>query len=248
MALPKIAAPIYELTIPSTGEKIKYRPFLVKEEKVLLMAIEDGSVATMTKAMRDIISACTEGKVKLNDLAPFDLEYFFLQLRGKSIGDTVDLTFHKPASLECGEGKKDCQQTSLISINIDDIKLDSSEVKDSKIPLTDTIGVKVNYPQVETIQKFTGTNEDDEITTENVFKVIVECIEYVWDEEEIFKAKDSTKKELTDFVESLSTTQFMKIKDFLDGMPKLSHTVTWKCPKCEKEAPILLEGIEAFFE
>ena len=113
MALPKIAAPTYELTIPSTGQKVKYRPFLVKEEKILLMAIEDGSVATMTKAMKDIISACTEGEVKLNDLAPFDLEYFFLQLRGKSIGDTVDLTFHKPASLKCGEGNKDCQQTSL---------------------------------------------------------------------------------------------------------------------------------------
>ena len=246
MALPKIAAPTYELTIPSTGEKVKYRPFLVKEEKVLLIAMEDGSLATMTKAMRDIISACTEGKVKLNDLAPFDLEYFFLQLRGKSVGDTIDLTFHKPANLKCGEEKEDCKQTCMISINIDDITVDSSEVKDSKIPLTDTIGVKLNYPQVETIQKFAGT-PGNEITADNVFKVIIECIEYVWDDEEIYKAKDSTKKELTDFVESLSTAQFTKIKDYLDGMPKLSHTITWKCPKCEKEAPMLLEGIEAFF-
>ncbi len=247
MALPKIAAPTYELTIPSTGEKVKYRPFLVKEEKVLLLAMEDGSVAAMTKAMRDIISACTEGEVKLNDLAPFDLEYFFLQLRGKSIGDTIDLTFNKPANLECGKGEKDCRQTCMISINIDDIAVDSSKIKDSKIELTDTIGVKLNYPQLETIQKFTG-HTGDELSAGNVFKVIVECIEYVWDDEEIFKAKDSTKKELTDFVESLSTSQFTKIKDYLEGMPKLSHTVTWKCPKCEKEAPILLEGIEAFFE
>ena len=247
MALPKIAAPIYELTIPSTGEKIKYRPFLVKEEKVLLMAIEDGSVATMTRAMRDIISACTEGKVKLNDLAPFDLEYFFLQLRGKSIGDTIDLTFNKPASLECGKKEKDCQQTCMTSINIDDITIDTSTVKDNKISLTDTIGVKLNYPQIETIQKFVGKTEAD-FAAEKIFTVIQECIEYVWDGEEIYKAKDSTKKELTDFVESLSTTQFTKIKDYLDGMPKLSHTITWKCPKCEKEAPMVLEGIEAFFE
>ena len=247
MALPKIAAPTYELTIPSTGEKVKYRPFLVKEEKVLLIAMEDGSVATMTKAMKDIISACTEGEVKLNDLAPFDLEYFFLQLRGKSIGDTIDLTFNKPASLECGEKDKDCKQTCMTTINIDDITVDSSEVKDSKIPLTDTIGVKINYPQMETIQKFTGHAKDD-LAIGNVFKVITECIEYVWDGEEIYKAKDSTKKELTDFVESLSTSQFTKIKDYLDGMPKLSHTITWKCPKCEKEAPMVLEGIEAFFE
>ena len=246
MALPKIAAPTYELTIPSTGQKVKYRPFLVKEEKVLLMAIEDGSVATMTKAMKDIISACTEGKVKLNDLAPFDLEYFFLQLRGKSIGDTIDLTFRKPDSLECGKKEKDCQQTCMTSINIDDITIDTSTVKDNKIPLTDTIGVKLNYPQIETAAKYAGTIGVD-MKADNIFKMINECIEYVWDGEEIFKAKDSSKKELTEFIESLDTNQFTKIRDFFDGMPRLKHIVEWKCPKCDKTADMLLEGIDSFF-
>ena len=246
MALPKIAAPTYELTIPSTGEKVKYRPFLVKEEKVLLLAMEDGSVAAMTKAMRDIISACTEGEVKLNDLAPFDLEYFFLQLRGKSIGDTIDLTFNKPANLECGKGEKDCRQTCMISINIDDIAVDSSKIKDSKIELTDTIGVKLNYPQLETVSKYAGTLGVN-MKSEDIFKLINECIEYIWDEDEIFKAKDSTKKELTEFIESLSTDQFSKIRDYFEGMPRLKHTIEWKCPKCDKKTPMLLEGIDAFF-
>ena len=246
MALPKINAPTYELKIPSTGQKIKYRPFLVKEEKILLMAIEDGSIAVMSKAMKDIISACTEGEVKIKDLAPFDIEYFFLRLRGKSVGDTVDLVLHKPAHLTCGEKLKDCTEKCEIKIDINDINVDSSEVKDSKIELTDTIGVKLNYPQFEVIQKFTGTNEDP--SPADIFALINESIEYIWDEDEIYKAKDSTKKEINEFVESLSTGQFQKIREFFDGMPKLRHEITWKCPKCNKEAPQVLEGIDSFFE
>jgi len=246
MALPKINAPTYELKIPSTGQKVKYRPFLVKEEKILLMAIEDGSVAMMSKAMKDIISACTEGEVKIKDLAPFDIEYFFLQLRGKSVGDTVDLVLHKPTNLTCGEKLKDCTEKCEIKIDINDINVDSSEVKDSKIELTDTIGVKLNYPQFEVIQKFTGTREDP--TPADIFALINESIEYIWDGEEIYKAKDSTKKEINEFVESLSTGQFQKIREFFDGMPKLRHKITWKCPKCNKEAPQVLEGIDSFFE
>ena len=245
MALPKINAPIYELKIPSTGQKIKYRPFLVKEEKILLMAIEDGSVTMMSKAMKDIISACTEGEVKIKDLAPFDIEYFFLQLRGKSVGDIVDLTLRKPGNLTCGKKLKDCTEMCEIKIDINDVSVDSSEVKDSKIELTDTIGVKLNYPQFEVIQKFTGTDEDP--TPADIFALINESIEYIWDGEEIYKAKDSTKKEINEFVESLSTGQFQKIREFFDGMPKLKHDIMWKCPKCDKEAPMVLEGIDAFF-
>ena len=246
MALPRVVTPTFELTIPSTGEKVSYRPFLVKEEKILLMAIEDGSVAAMSKAMNNIISDCTEGEIKIKDLAPFDIEYFFLQLRGKSVGDTVDLTLHKPRNLTCGEKLKDCTEKCEIKIDINDINVDSSEVKDSKIELTDTIGVKLNYPQFEIIQKFTGIEEDT--SPEHIFELINECIEYIWDGEEIYKAKDSTKKEINEFVESLSSGQFQKIRGFFDGMPKLKHDIMWKCPKCDKEAPMVLEGIDAFFE
>ena len=246
MALPKLSTPTYELKIPSTGQKVKYRPFLVKEEKILLMALEDGSVTAMSKAMKDIISDCTEGEIKIKDLAPFDIEYFFLQLRGKSIGDTVELSFRRPSNVTCGKKLKDCTEICEIKININDINVDSSEVKDSKIELTDTIGIKLNYPQFEVIQKFTGIGGDTK--PEHIFELINECIEYIWDGEEIYKAKDSTKKEINEFVESLSTGQFQKIRDFFDGMPKLKHDITWKCPKCDKEAPMVLEGIDSFFE
>ena len=247
MALPKVMTPTYELTIPSSGEKISYRPFLVKEEKILLMAIEEGSPASMVKAMRDIISACTENRVKVKDLAPFDIEYFFLQLRGRSIGDVINLDLRKPNNVVCEEEEgENCNQVCNINIKIDDIVVDSSEQIENRIELTDTIGVKMNYPQLETVSKYAGTLGVN-MKSEDIFKLINECIEYIWDEDEIFKAKDSTKKELTEFIESLSTDQFSKIRDYFEGMPRLKHTIEWKCPKCDKKTPMLLEGIDAFF-
>ena len=247
MALPKVMTPTYELTIPSSGEKISYRPFLVKEEKILLMAIEEGSPASMVKAMRDIISACTENRVKVKDLAPFDIEYFFLQLRGRSIGDVINLDLRKPNNVVCEEEEgENCNQVCNINVKIDDIVVDSSEQIENRIELTDTIGVKMNYPQLETVSKYAGTLGVN-MKSEDIFKLINECIEYIWDEDEIFKAKDSTKKELTEFIESLSTDQFSKIRDYFEGMPRLKHTIEWKCPKCDKTADMLLEGIDSFF-
>ena len=246
MALPKVVTPTYELTIPSSGEKVSYRPFLVKEEKILLMAMEEGGTSSMAKAMKDIISACTDGNVNVKDLAPYDIEYFFLQLRGRSIGDIIDVTLTKPASVVCEEEGKDCNQTCQLKLNIDEIGVDTSKIVDEKIELTDTIGVKMNYPQIETVQKYVGEG-GEEMRSINIFKMINDCIEYIWDGEEIYKAKDSSKKELTDFIESLNTDQFSKIRDYFEGMPKLRHEVTWTCPKCDKTAPLLLEGIDSFF-
>ena len=159
MALPRVNTPTYELKIPSTGQKVKYRPFLVKEEKILLMAMEDGKPNTMSKAMQDIISACTEGDLDLKNLSPFDLEYFFLQLRGKSVGDIIDLTFRKPDSIECGEKNENCQEVCNIQINIDDIKVDTKRIKNNKIELSDSIGIKMNYPQFDMIQKFANLTD-----------------------------------------------------------------------------------------
>ena len=243
MALPKVSTPTYELIVPSTGEKVSYRPFLVKEEKTLLMAAEDQNISTITKAMRDIISTCTEGEVDLKNLAPYDIEYIFLQLRGKSVGDVINLNLKKPESIECEE--PECPGSTEIKIDIDDIKIDTSSIVDSKIELTEDIGIKLGFPQLDSVQKY--TTKGGGMTPDGVFKMINDCIEYIWEGKEIYKAKDSTKKELNDFIESLNSEQFNKIRNFFESMPRLRHEVTWTCSKCDKSAPLLLEGIDSFF-
>ena len=243
MALPKVSTPTYELIVPSTGEKVSYRPFLVKEEKTLLMAAEDQNISTITKAMRDIISSCTEGEVDLKNLAPYDIEYIFLQLRGKSVGDVINLNLKKPESIECEESE--CPGSTEVRIDIDDIKIDTSSIIDSKIELTKDIGIKLGFPQLDSVQKY--TTKGGGMTPEGVFKMINDCIEYIWEGKEIYKAKDSTQKELNDFIESLNSEQFNKIRNFFESMPRLRHEVTWTCSKCDKSAPLLLEGIDSFF-
>ena len=204
MALPKVSTPTYELIVPSTGEKVSYRPFLVKEEKTLLMAAEDQNISTITKAMRDIISTCTEGEVDLKTLAPYDIEYIFLQLRGKSVGDVVEINLKKPDQITCDDEK--CPDASQVTVDIRDIVMDTSNIEKPEIELTEDIGVKLGYPHIDTIQKY--ITPGGTLGTNDIFKMITDCIEYIWDGDEIYKAKDSTKKELNDFIESLSSAQF----------------------------------------
>jgi hypothetical protein len=244
MALPRVASPTYELKIPSTGQKVSFRPFLVREEKTLLMAMEAGNNQAMTKAMQDIITSCTEGEVDLKSLASFDIEYFFLQLRGRSIGEVLTINPRRPTNFKCCEEATE-QDICEVNINIDDITMDTADIKSSEIQITDDIGMKLKFPQIETVQKYATAGED--IETADVFKLIIDCIEYIWDGDEIYKAKDSTKKELNDFIESLSSGQFTKVRDFFESMPRLSHTIDWKCPKCEKSKSLQIQGIESFF-
>ena len=245
MALPRVASPTYELTIPSTGEKVSYRPFLVKEEKTLLMAMESKDTAAMTKAMQDIITSCTDGEVKPKDLAPYDLEYFFLQLRGRSVGEIIEVKAPRPPNFEacCEEATE--EDICELSINIDDIKIDTSKIKPSEIEISDKIGIKMKFPEIDAIQKHSSI--DGEMKAVDIFKLIIDCIDYIWDGDEIFKAKDSTKKELNEFLESLSSGQFNSIREFFESMPRLSHDVDWVCPKCEKSKTLTLMGIDAFF-
>jgi hypothetical protein len=232
------------LTIPSTGEKVSYRPFLVKEEKTLLMAMEAGDNLAMTKAMQDIIVSCTDGEVDLKSLASFDIEYFFLQLRGRSIGEVLTINPHRPENFKCCKEAKE-EDICEININVDDITMDTSKIKAAEIKITDDIGMKMNFPRIETVQKYATAGQD--IEAENVFKLIIDCIEYIWDGDEIYKAKDSTKKELNDFIESLSSSQFGNVREFFESMPRLSHTIDWECEKCKKSTPMLIEGIDSFF-
>ena len=244
MALPKISIPTYELTIPSSGEKVSYRPFLVKEEKTLLMAMESKDTKAMTKAMEDIISSCTEGDVKIKNLAPFDLEYFFLQLRGRSIGEIIEVKAPRPPNFTncCEEATE--EDICELKINIDDIKVDTSKISSPDIEISGDVGVKMKFPEMDSISKYTA---EGEMKAADIFKLIVECIDYIWDGEEIYQAKDHTKKELDNFLESLNTGQFNKIREFFESMPRLTHDVDWVCSKCNKSKTLTLQGIDAFF-
>ena len=241
MALPRVATPTYELTIPSTGQKIKYRPFLLKEEKILMMASETGG-ASVTKAVKDILGACCQSKIDIKTLAPFDIEYFFLQLRGRSVGEEISIKLRKPDSIECED--KNCEETCEVNININEITIDTENVSDGKIEITKDIGIKLRYPELDQMSNWLIGEKVP--TTDEAFELICSSIEYIWEGEEIFKAKDSTKKELADFIESLDSTQFGKVRGFFENMPKLSKEVTWTCSKCEKSAPLRLEGIDSF--
>ena len=247
MALPKVNTPTYELIVPSTGKKVSYRPFLVKEEKTLLTAMESGDQTSMTKAMQNIITSCTEGVIKVKDLSPYDLEYFFLQLRGRSVGEVLTVRAPRPSNFTscCEEATE--EDICEFSINIDDISVNTSEIKSPEIQITDDIGMKMRFPQIETVQKYSSGIEGEDIKSENIFKLIIECIDYIWDGEEIYKAKDSTKKELNDFLDSLSSGQFQKVREFFESMPRLSHDIDWVCPKCEKSKTMTLTGLDSFF-
>ena len=244
MALPRVATPTYELNIPSTKEKVKFRPFLVKEEKSLLMALESGNEKTMSEAMMDIIASCSQGKVDTKNLAPFDIEYIFLHLRGKSVGEKLNVKVPRPIDLKCC---KDTDEDDIceIEINIDDIKIDTSKAGSSEVQITKDIGLKLKYPNLDLVNKYASAGEN--ISADNVFKLISECIDYIWDGDEIYKGKDSTKKELDDFVESLSSGQFTKVREFFENMPRLEHKINWICPKCKKLKPLVISGVDSFF-
>ena len=245
MALPQVSTPTYELTVPSTGKKVSFRPFLVKEEKILMMAMESGDTSSMTKAMKEIITSCTDGEANTKDLAPYDLEYFFLQLRGKSVGEHIEIGAPRPPNFTgCCKESTD-EDKCKFDIDIDDIKVDTSKVVKPEIELTKQIGVKMKYPQMDTIQKHTAP--DGSMKSSGVFEMIIECIEYIWDEDEIHQSQDHTKKEMNAFLDSLNTNQFKKIQDFFEGMPKLKHDVEWVCPHCKKSTTLTLQGIDAFF-
>jgi hypothetical protein len=236
MALPTINTPTYELEVPSTGETIKYRPFLVKEEKILLIASESGKQTDIINAIKQIATACTFGKLKVGRMPMFDVEYIFLQIRAKSVGEVSELTLIAP----------DDNKTRVnVEIDLSEIKVQEIEGHTNKIELTDEMGIYMQYPTVDTF----GESGMTEITASNMLEVIGACIAQIYDKkgEEIWEAKDSTKKELTAFIEQLSSKQFAEIQKFFDTMPKLKHTLTIKNPKTKVERDVVLSGLSDFF-
>ena len=236
MALPVLTTPTYELEIPSTDEKIKYRPFLVKEEKILLIAMESNDNAEIIQAVKTIVSECTFNKLNLGQMPMFDVEYVFLQIRAKSVGEVSEL------KLLCQD---DRETYADAKINLSEIEVEEIEGHTNKIELTDEMGIIMQYP---TIDSFANTGITN-INSSNMLDVISSCILQIYDKkgEEVHFAKDQTAKELSDFIEQLNTKQFRELQKFFDTMPRLTHTVTIENPKTKVKSEVVLSGLNDFF-
>ena len=236
MALPKLTTPTYELEIPSTDEKIKYRPFLVKEEKILMMAMESKKSSDIVQAVKDIVSECTFNKINMSDMPMFDIEYIFLQIRSKSVDEVSKL------KLLCPDDGKTYAEVEL---NLNEVKVQVGDDHTNKIELNDGMGIIMKYP---TIDSFRESGIQD-INASNMLEVIGSCILQIYEKkgEKTYDPKDQTKKELTEFIEQLNTKQFREVQKFFDTMPKLKHEITIKNPKTKKESKITLTGLNDFF-
>ena len=236
MALPKLTTPVYELVIPSNDEKIKYRPFLVKEEKLLLIAMESGKQEEVVEAVRGIVEECTYNKLNLGSLPMFDVEYIFLNIRAKSVGEISEVRMLCP---------DDNETYANAEVNLSEVVVQVEEGHTNKIELTDEMGMYMTYP---TINSFVTTGIT-EVNASNMLSIIASCIAQIYDKkgEELFDAKDQTKEELVEFVEQLNTTQFRAVQNFFDTMPKLKHEITIKNPKTGVESNVMLQGLADFF-
>ena len=236
MALPKLTTPTYELVVPSTDEKIKYRPFLVREEKILLIAMESGASEDVVQAVKSIVEECTFNKLNLGDMPMFDVEYIFLNIRAKSVGEISSLRLLCP---------DDSETYTEVEVNLSEVIVQVEKEHTNKIELTDEMGIYMKYP---TIDSF-ATTGITEVTPVNMLEVITTCVAQIYDKkgEEVFDAKDQTKEELIEFVEQLNTKQFAELQKFFDTMPKLKHVVKIENPKTKVKSDILLQGLGDFF-
>jgi len=238
MPLPKIATPTYELEIPSSKKTIKYRPFLVKEEKILIIAMESEDPKQIAEALKTVIGNCilTRG-IKVDNLSIFDIEYLFLNIRGKSVGEDVDVL------LTCPD---DGTTQVPVSINLDEIKVVVKPEHTTDIKLDDSLILRMKYPSMSEFVKNNFSNEGG-MSVDDTFTMISSCIEQIYNEEESWAAADSTKKELTEFLEQLTSQQFKEVEKFFETMPKLSHTVKIKNSNTGVESEVVLEGLSSFF-
>ena len=238
MPLPKISTPTYEVELPSTGETIQYRPFLVKEEKVLVIALESEDTKQITTAIKTVIKNCIISKgIKVETLPTFDIEYLFLNIRGKSVGEEIDVNVICP---------DDEQTATTVSINLDDIKVQKNEEHSNKIKVDKNIMMEMKYPSLD---QFIKNNFDfnDANAMDQSFELIGSCIDKIYTEDEVWSTADVTKKELNEFLEQMNSSQFKEIEKFFETMPKLSHKVKVTNPKTGVESEVVLEGLASFF-
>ncbi len=238
MPLPTIATPTYELELPSTKQKINYRPFLVKEEKLLVLALESEDTKQITTAIKTVLKNCISTKgIKVETLPTFDIEFLFLNIRGKSVGEEIELTITAP----------DDETTSVeIKIDVDDIKVQENKDHTKKIKIDDVLMMEMKYPSLE---QFIKTNFDfNEVNDmDKSFELISSCIDKIYSEEEVWSSSDVTKKEMVDFLDQMNSLQFKEIEKFFNTMPKLSHTIKVKNPNTKVTSDVVLEGLSSFF-
>ena len=236
MALPKVGYPTFELELPSTGKTVKYRPFLVKEEKVLLLALETQDEKEVLNAVKDLIKNCVISRIKVDQLPSFDLEYLFLKIRAASIGEVITL------NVTCLDDNKTEVE---VQININDVEVVKQEGHDSKIMLSENSGIIMKYPSMQQFIEREFLQKD--LKTEEVYDFIADSIDQIFDEDEVYDSSTTTKKEFRTFVDSLTTTQFGKIQQFYETCPKLSHTFKVKNPNTGKDSEYTIEGLQSFF-
>jgi len=236
MALPKLGVPQYELSLPSTGKTVKYRPFLVKEEKILLLALEGSDEKEIITAVKNTLRACILSRVKVDELPSFDLEYLFLKIRAAAVGSMIEMT------VTCTD---DNTTQTKASIDIDDVEVKKQEEHDRKIMLTDNLGIIMNYPSMDRFIESQFLNKD--LDPEHIFNFIAEHIDQIFDGEDVYDSSTTTKKEFREFVESLTSKQFEAIQKFYETMPRLTHTFTVVNPKTGNECNYTIEGLQSFF-
>ena len=240
MPLPKISTPTYELTLPSTGKKIKYRPFLVREEKVLILALESEDHTQITNAVKNTLKDCIQTRgVKVDDLPTFDIEYLFLNIRGKSVGESVDLIITCP---------DDEETTVPIKVYIDEIEVTKDDSHTTDIKLDESLTLRMKYPSLKQfVQNNFDFSDDGAESLEKSFEVIASCIDVIFNEDDAWSASDCTKKELLSWLDGLNSHQFKEIENFFATMPKLSHTIKVTNPNTKVESEVVLEGLQSFF-
>lgn len=242
MALPIVNSSRYTAEIPSTGKSIEFRPFLVKEEKLLMVALESNDTGLTMRTLKDIIKNCVFDDIDVNVLTTFDIEWLFLQLRSKSVGEVVDI------KLPCSE----CDTPMEVKINLEKIKMDKTISKDDKvIMLTDDVGIEFNYPSVNMVEKIDQSlivgEESPEKQMSMTIDIIIASIKSIFDADNVYDSGDSTKEELVKFVDQLNSAQFARIASFFSDLPALTHTVEFKCGSCGHDNEIELRGLQSFF-
>jgi hypothetical protein len=240
--LPKIDVPIYEITLPLLQKKVKIRPFRVKEEKILLMAMESEDDAAVLLAIKQIVNNCCVDDMDVDSLPVLDLEYMFLQLRARSIGEIIDLQYRCNNDVDSEDGIKKCNNIIKLSFNALEVEPQTEEGHKKEIQLTPKLGVVMKYPDFKLVNKLSNLSE-----TEMIAKMVAGCIDYIFDNDSVYYAKDASEAELVDFVDSLTREQFAKIQEFFDTVPKMKKNLTFKCSKCGYEEELVLEGIQSFF-